>query len=142
MTPLTRLSDLAGASLDAIGAALADIPRFVNHQSHRIAVTKLQRAGKTVFVTSFTHALLHAANAPPDAFPFFPWRGQVQDVAVENIPGIPRFPYRERLDDLLADNPKWPDRTIGLTVFESASTTRRPLTSPEGYSRRRRSILT
>jgi uncharacterized protein len=115
MKPLARLSDLAGGSLAAIGTALADIPRSLNHQSHRIAVTGLQRAGKTVFVTSFTHALLHAANAPAGAFPFFPWRGQVQDVTVEDIPGIPRFPYRERLDDLLDDSPKWPERTIGLT---------------------------
>lgn len=115
MKPLTRLTGLAGGSLDAIGAALADIPRLLNQQSHRIAITGLQRAGKTVFVTSFTHALLHAADAPPEAFPFFPWRGQVQDVTVEDIPGIPRFPYRERLEDLLAEPPKWPDPTIGLT---------------------------
>lgn len=115
MKPITRLSNLAGGSLDAIGAALADIPRVLNHQSHRIAITGLQRAGKTVFVTSFTHALLHAAKAPIDAFPFFPWRGQVQDVSVGDIPGIPRFPYGERLDDLLADTPKWPEPTIGLT---------------------------
>ena len=115
MKPLTRLRDLTGGSLDAIGAALSKVPRYLNHDSHRIAVTGLQRAGKTVFVTSFTHALLHAANAPKEAFPFFPWRGQVQRVTVEDIPGIPRFPYAERLGDLLADTPKWPDRTNGLT---------------------------
>ncbi len=88
--------DLAGASLDAIGAALAEVPGFLNlnHDSHRIAVTGLQRSGKTVFVTSFVHALLQAADAPVADFPFFPWRGQVQGVSVEDIPGIPPFPYR------------------------------------------------
>jgi predicted YcjX-like family ATPase len=114
-TPLARLRDLAGASLDALGTALSEIPRYLNHESHRIAVTGLQRAGKTVFVTSFAHALLHAANAPKEDFPFFPWRGQVHDVTLEDIPGIPRFPYRERLEELLADPPKWPERTAGLS---------------------------
>ena len=104
MTPLRQLMDLAGASLDAIGAALAEVPGFLNlnHESHRIAVTGLQRSGKTVFVTSFVHALLHAADAPVADFPFFPWRGQVQGVTVEDVPGIPPFPYRARLDELLA----------------------------------------
>jgi predicted YcjX-like family ATPase len=115
MNPLTRLRDLAGGSLDAIGAALSEVPRYLNHDSHRIAVTGLQRAGKTVFVTSLAHALLHAANASQEAFPFFPWRGQVLDVTVGDIPGIPRFPYRERLDHLLAETSKWPERTTGLS---------------------------
>jgi len=115
MTPLRRLRDLAGVSLEAIGAALADVPRSLNHQSHRIAVTGLQRSGKTVFVTSFVHALLHAADAPVADFPFFPWRGQVQGVTVEDIPGIPPFPYRARLGELLGQPPAWPARTTGLT---------------------------
>ncbi|WP_428659300.1 YcjX family protein [Reyranella sp.] len=117
MTPLQRLTDLAGASIDAIGAALADIPGLLtlNHDTHRIAVTGLQRAGKTVFVTSFVHALLQAADAPVADFPFFPWRGQVQGVTVEDIPGIPPFPYRARLDELLGEPPKWPAPTTGLT---------------------------
>jgi predicted YcjX-like family ATPase len=45
----------------------------------------LQRAGKTVFVTSFVHALLHAKDAPIEAFPFFPWR----EVNLQDIPGMP-----------------------------------------------------
>ena len=59
-------------------------------------------------MTSFVHALLHAADAPVEDFPFFPWRGQVQGVTVEDIPGIPPFPYRARLDELLAEPPRWP----------------------------------
>jgi len=113
--PLARLWDFADASLNALGTALAEVPRLLNHESHRIAVTGLQRAGKTVFVTSFAHALLHAANSPKEDFPFFPWRGQVDSVTLQDIPGIPRFPYRERLEELLADPPRWPDRTAGLS---------------------------
>lgn len=117
MTPLRRLGDLAGASLDAIGAALGEVPAYLNlnHESHRIAVTGLQRSGKTVFVTSFVHALLHAAEAPVADFPFFPWRGQVQDVVVQDIPRIPPFPYQTRLDELLGEPPSWPAPTTGLT---------------------------
>ncbi len=117
MTPLRQLIDLAGASLDAIGEALSDIPGYLslNHERHRIAVTGLRRSGKTVFVTSFVHALLQAADAPVADFPFFPWRGQVQDVTVQDIPGIPPFPYRARLDELLGDPPAWPAPTTGLT---------------------------
>jgi predicted YcjX-like family ATPase len=114
MMPLRRLKDLAGASLGTIGAALAELPGM-GGEAHRIAVTGLQRSGKTVFVTSFVHALLHAADAPVADFPFFPWRGQVRGVTVEDIPGIPPFPYRARLDELLADPPQWPARTTGLT---------------------------
>jgi predicted YcjX-like family ATPase len=115
MTPLRHLRDLAGASLEAIGAALAEVPGYLNHSSHRIAVTGLQRSGKTVFVTSFVHALLQAADAPVADFPFFPWRGEVRDVTVADIPGIPPFPYRARLDELLGEPPAWPARTTGLT---------------------------
>ena len=115
MNPFARLQGLAGRSFDAVSSALSEVSGRLNHESHRIAITGLQRAGKTVFVTSFTHALLHAENAPKGEFPFFPWRGEVQEVAVGDIPGIPSFPYRERLDDLLGDAPKWPRRTTGLT---------------------------
>ena len=71
MTPFSRLGGLAAASLDAIASALASASPL-QRNSYRIAVTGLQRAGKTVFVTSFVHALLHAKDAPIEAFPFFP----------------------------------------------------------------------
>ena len=40
MTPLRNLLDLAEASVDAIGAALADVPGYLtpNHDAHRLAV--------------------------------------------------------------------------------------------------------
>ena len=101
--------------MDAIiGKALQRLP-FVGHSSQRLAVTGLQRAGKTVFVTSLAHALLHAKDAAADAFPFFPWRGQLQSVTLEAIPGIAPFPYAARLAELLGEPPRWPERTTGLS---------------------------
>ena len=114
MTPFFRLGGLAAASLDAIASALASASPL-QHNSYRIAVTGLQRAGKTVFVTSFVHALLHAKDAPIEAFPFFPWRERVRAVELLDIPGLPRFPYAERLAELLAEPPRWPEPTEGLS---------------------------
>jgi predicted YcjX-like family ATPase len=114
MTPLSRLGGLAAASLDAIASALATASPL-QRNSYRIAVTGLQRAGKTVFVTSFVHALLHAKDAPIEAFPFFPWRERVRAVELQDIPGLPRFPYAERLAGLLAEPPRWPAPTEGLS---------------------------
>ncbi|WP_421997947.1 YcjX family protein [Reyranella sp.] len=114
LDPLSRLGDLAAGSLDAIASALATASPL-GQGSHRIAVTGLQRAGKTVFVTSFVHALLHAKDAPVEAFPFFPWRERLRTVELLSIPGLPPFPYRERLADLLADPPRWPEPTEGLS---------------------------
>ena len=114
MTPFTRLPGLAADSLDAVVSALASLSPL-NRAGYRIAVTGLQRSGKTVFVTSFVHALLHAKDAPVEAFPFFPWRERVRAVELQDIPGLPPFPYRERLADLLAEPPRWPERTEGLS---------------------------
>jgi len=114
MIPFSRLGSLAADSIDLIADALSAASPL-KHGGYRIAVTGLQRAGKTVFVTSFVHALLHAKDAPIDAFPFFPWRERVRDVELQAIPGLPAFPYRERLAELLADPPHWPAPTEGLS---------------------------
>ena len=111
MTVLGRLSEFARRPLDAIGAALAVIPDSWSHERRRVAITGLRRSGKTVFVTSFAHALLNAASAPKKALPFFPFVGNVQRVDVEDIPGIPRFPYQEHLNNLLGSPPQWPKPT-------------------------------
>src|SRR5262245_27810754 len=114
MRPLIRLGEFATESLDSVVAALESVAGL-NSGSYRIAVTGLQRSGKTVFVTSFVHALLHAKDAPVEAFPFFPWRERVRAVELQDIPGLPPFPYRERLADLLAEPPRWPAPTEGLS---------------------------
>jgi predicted YcjX-like family ATPase len=115
MGPIKKIRELASEGLDAVGAALSDVPRRLNHQTHRVAITGLRRSGKTVFVTSFAHALLNAPKAPNIAFPFFPWRGRILEIGLHHIPGIARFPYEERLADLLEPTSKWPDQTTGVT---------------------------
>lgn len=106
MTPLSRLKTVAGAAFEASP---------LSYRRHRIAVTGLQRAGKTVFITAFAQALRTAAQAPMAAFPFFPWREHVRSVELLEIPGVPRFPFEERLAQLLAEKPEWPAPTTGLS---------------------------
>ncbi len=114
MSRFSRWGGIAADSLDSVAAAVAAASPLARG-SYRIAVTGLQRAGKTVFVTSFVHALLHAKDAPIEAFPFFPWRERVRAVDLQDIPGLPPFPYRGRLGELLADPPRWPAPTDGLS---------------------------
>jgi predicted YcjX-like family ATPase len=114
MPPLKHLPAFAEKSLGSVAEALGRIAPL-NYKSERIAVTGLQRAGKTVFITALTHALLHAKDWPASASPFFPWRGLVQSISLEAIPGIPPFPYEERLKELLGDPPRWPKPTFDLS---------------------------
>jgi hypothetical protein len=113
VTPFSRLKNAAGSTLEGIAAAFDASP--LSQRRHRIAVTGLQRAGKTVFITAFAHALRTAAQAPMASFPFFPWRAHVHAVELLEIPGVPRFPFEERLDQLLAETPAWPAPTTGLS---------------------------
>ena len=113
VTPFSRLKNAADSTLESLAAAFDASP--LSQRRHRIAVTGLQRSGKTVFITAFTHALRTAAQAPMASFPFFPWRAHVHAVELLEIPGVPRFPFEERLDQLLADKPAWPAPTTGLS---------------------------
>jgi len=113
VTPFSRLKTAAGSTRDGLAAAFDASP--LGQRRHRIAVTGLQLSGKTVFITAFAHALLTAARAPMASFPFFPWREHVQQVELLDIPGVPRFPLEERLDQLLGERPAWPAPTTGLS---------------------------
>ena len=112
-TALSRLKDAADSTLEGLAAAFDASP--LGQRRHPIAVTGLQRSGKTVFITAFAQALRTAAQAPMAAFPFFPWREHVRSVELLAIPGVPRFPSEERLDQLLAEPPAWPAPTTGLS---------------------------
>jgi hypothetical protein len=113
VTPFSRLKNAADSTLEGLAAAFDASP--LGQRRHRIAVTGLQRSGKTVFITAFAHALRTAAQAPMASFPFFPWRTHVHAVELLEIPGVPRFPFEERLDQLLAEQPTWPAPTTGLS---------------------------
>ena len=53
--PFSRLRTAAGSTLEGLAAAFDASP--LSQRRHRIAVTGLQRSGKTVFITAFAHAL-------------------------------------------------------------------------------------
>ncbi|MCU0830772.1 MAG: YcjX family protein [Rhizobiaceae bacterium] len=121
MSALTTLSDEARISLDTLGAragALLD-------PSLRLGVTGLSRAGKTVFITAFLHALLSGARLPL----FSAQRdGRVKAAALAHQPDdtVPRFQYEEHLRRLV-DERIWPESTrsiseVRITLrYESAS---------------------
>ncbi|MCA0304912.1 MAG: YcjX family protein [Proteobacteria bacterium] len=117
MTDLQRWTDLALAPLKAAGEALVDFPALLTHERRRVAITGLQRSGKTVFITAFAHALVSAKTQPATkALPFFPWIKKVQDVTLHEVPGIPRFDYEGHLAALQATPPRWPEATRTLSA--------------------------
>ncbi|MCA0303716.1 MAG: YcjX family protein [Proteobacteria bacterium] len=111
MTDLQRWTDLALAPLKAAGDALVDFPALLTHERRRVAITGLQRSGKTVFITAFAHALVTAQSLP-----FFPFIKKVRDVSLHDVPGLPRFDVEGHLAGLRADPPRWPAATHALSA--------------------------
>jgi predicted YcjX-like family ATPase len=112
MSDFQRWTDLALSPLKAAGEALADFPALLTNERRRIAVTGLQRSGKTVFITAFAHALVTAK-----ALPFFPWIKKVRGVTLHEVPGFVRFDYEGHLAALAADPPRWPTQTRDLSAL-------------------------
>ena len=48
MNPFARLQGLAGRSFDAVSSALSEVSGRLNHEFHRIAITGLQRARRSL----------------------------------------------------------------------------------------------
>lgn len=91
----------------------------------RLGVTGLSRAGKTVFISSLVHNLLHGGRLPL----FEAARsGRVSSVRLEPQPddAIPRFQYEDHIEALVRDR-IWPESTraiseLRLTLdYQSAS---------------------
>ena len=126
---LTSLKDDALIALDN----LADRASNMMNPTLRLGVTGLSRAGKTVFISSLVHNLLHGGRLPL----FEPMRsGRVSSVVLEEQPddAVPRFQYEDHIRALVEDR-IWPDSTRAISelrltfTYRSASGWNR-LTSP------------
>jgi uncharacterized protein len=120
-TSLTSFRDDALIALDN----LADRASGLVHPTMRLGVTGLSRAGKTVFISSLVHNLLHGGRLPL----FEAARsGRLSSVRLEPQPddAIPRFQYEDHIQALVRDR-IWPDSTraiseLRLTLeYQSAS---------------------
>ncbi len=120
-SPITSFSDEALIAFDHLTARAGNL----FNPTVRLGVTGLSRAGKTVFITSLVHNLLHGGRLPL----FEPMRsGRISSVRLDAQPddAVPRFQYEDHIRDLLQER-IWPESTrqiaeLRLTVkFQSAS---------------------
>lgn len=121
LAKLTSLADDALIALDTFAGRTANL----FSPSVRIGVTGLSRAGKTVFITSLVHNIIHGGRLP-----LFEARkdGRISRAYLEPQPddAVPRFQYEDHVASLVQER-KWPDSTrqiseMRLTIeYESAS---------------------
>ena len=121
MGRVTSFGDEVAISFDTVRANFAQL----FDPAIRLGVTGLSRAGKTVFITSLVHNLLHGGRLA--LFDVVSER-RMTDAQLRPQPddGVPRFQYEEHLRALVEER-VWPVSTraisqLRLTVrFESAS---------------------
>lgn len=108
-SPFSTIADSALIAFDSIADRAANL---VN-PSIRLGVTGLSRAGKTVFISSLVHNLLHGGRLPL----FEPLHsGRISNVRLEPQPddAIPRFQYEDHIEALIRDR-IWPDSTRAIS---------------------------
>ena len=118
---LTTFTDEARIALDTLSGRATGL--FT--PTLRLGVTGLSRAGKTVFISSLVHNLLHGGRLP-----LFEAQksGRIARAFLEEQPddAVPRFQYEDHIATLVNDR-LWPDSTraiseLRLTIeYESAS---------------------
>ena len=88
----------------------------------KLAVTGLSRSGKTVFITSLVHQLLHGLEGRH--LPFFQMvnSGRLRGAKIMPQPDmhIPSFRYDRAIEQLCGDPPTWPQRTHGISEIRLA----------------------
>ncbi|MCK5719339.1 MAG: YcjX family protein [Thiomargarita sp.] len=88
----------------------------------KLAVTGLSRSGKTVFITSLVHQLLHGLQAT--RLPFFKMvnNGRLRGTKVMPQPDmhIPAFRYDLAIEQLCGEPPAWPQPTNGISEIRLA----------------------
>jgi uncharacterized protein len=91
-------------------------------RSVRLAVTGLRRSGKTVFISSLIHQLMHSLDGTN--LPFFTVanEGRLRGCKPQPQPDlhIPTFRYDMAVQALLAEEPKWPDHTKSISEIRLA----------------------
>ena len=121
MAKITSLTDDALIAIDN----LFDAATGLFEPTLRFGVTGLSRAGKTVFITSLVHNLLHGGRLPLFSVQA---EGRIAQASLEPQPddGIARFRYEDHLKKLL-EKRIWPQSTNAISElrlkikFESAS---------------------
>jgi predicted YcjX-like family ATPase len=121
LASLTSFTDEARIALDTF----AERASGLFSPSLRLGVTGLSRAGKTVFISSLVHNIVHGGRLP-----MFEARkaGRIGRAFLEQQPddAVPRFQYEDHISALVNDR-IWPDSTraiseMRLTIeYESAS---------------------
>ena len=111
------------------GPLLTDLQKTVTEWLHlamdqtvRLAVTGLNQSGKTVFITSLIHQLLHARN--DSALPFFDVvsgnRFSGAKIMLQPDVDISSFRYDQYIQPLTKNHPIWPTRTEALSEIRLA----------------------
>jgi len=121
LASLTSLTDEALIALDTLGERASGL----FSPSLRLGVTGLSRAGKTVFISSLVHNIVHGGRLP-----LFEAQksGRISRARLEEQPddAVPRFQYEDHIDALVRER-IWPESTraiseMRLTIeYESAS---------------------
>lgn len=104
---------------------MSQFEEFVNRTFDRqvkLAVTGLSRSGKTVFITSLVHQLMHGLNGTE--LPFFQIAGSGLLRGTKIMPQpdmhIPAFRYDSAIEQLAGDPPIWPKPTEGISEIRLA----------------------
>lgn len=88
----------------------------------KLAVTGLSRSGKTVFIASLIHQLLHSSTS--SNLPFFKLIAQNRLQGVKLMPQpdmhIPAFRYEQAIEQFTHQPPNWPTPTSGISEIRLA----------------------
>ena len=107
-----NLSTLPG--VPALQRNVGDLVNLALDRTVRLAVTGLRQSGKTVFITTLIHHLLHGQELP-----FFTPVKQKRLLGARLLPphvgDPPTFPFEHSRAALSAETPAWPEPTRGLS---------------------------
>lgn len=114
--------------VDQVEDWLADAGSLLDRRV-RLGVTGLSRAGKTVFIASLVHHLLHPGRLKLLSVVA---EGRFDAAMLQPMPGgsVPRFPYEAVMRDLIGSagrQPRWPEGTKAVSELRLSIRFRSPL---------------